>query len=153
MNKKNTKTYYYTIEISVFKTAVLVIVANNRKDILWDLPTIYADFKITKEALAEDIKMIESVWNSDEDPDFMPIGETIRLGNSSGDVLMFFNADNISKISEELIVHETHHASTYICDFRGIKDEECEAYVQEYLFNQMMCKIIEYNNKHKKKKS
>ncbi len=152
MNKQLINTFYCTIEISIFRSAVLVVVAKNRKDILKDLAFIYSELKVPRKALLEDINMIKDIWHDDEDPDYMPPGETIRLANASGDVIMFFNADTVADVSEELIVHETHHAATYLCKFRGINDEECEAYVQEYLFNQMMCKIDEWDDKHKKKK-
>jgi hypothetical protein len=39
-----------------------------------------------------------------------------------------------------------------ICTSRGIDDEETETYTQEYLFNQMMCKIDEWNKNHKRRK-
>jgi hypothetical protein len=152
MKKQTINTFYCTIEVAVFRTAVLVIVARSRKDIVEDLPRIYSSLNVNQEADSEDLKKITDVWNGDEDPEYMPPGETIRLANASGDVLIFFNADSVADVSEELIVHETHHAATYLCKFRGIDDEECEAYVQEYLFNQILCKIDEYNDNHKKKK-
>ena len=152
MNKKLANTYYCTIEISIFRTAVLVLISKTRKDIIQNLSKIYSELNVSKKAYQEDIKNIKDIWNGDDNPDYMPPGETIRLPNASGDVIMMFNADSIADVSEELIVHETHHASTYICSFRGIEDEECEAYVQEYLYNQMLCKIDEWNDKYKKNK-
>jgi hypothetical protein len=150
--KSELNTYYATIQLSIFHTAILIVVANSRKEILEDFPKIYKRFKIPKEDYIEDIKAIEGVWNNDDDPDYMPPGETLRLPNDSGDVIIFFKENCIANISEELIVHETHHASSFVCQFRGIKDEECEAYVQDYVFNQMMCKIDDWNNKFKKRK-
>ena len=152
MNKKLANIYYCTIEISVFRTAVLILISKTRKDILQNLSKIYSELNVSKKAYREDIKNIKDIWNGDDDSDYMPPGETIRLPNASGDVIMMFKADSIADVSEELMVHETHHASTYICSFRGIEDEECEAYVQEYLYNQMLCKIDEWNDKYKKNK-
>lgn len=148
MKKKVIGTYYCTILIDIFRTAVLVLVANSMEDILEDLPKIYKDINPTID-YANDIKEIERIYEEDG---YMPPGHTIQLPNDAGDVIMIFKEDSISKISEELIVHETHHASHFICTHRMIKDEETEAYVQEHLFNQMMCKIDEWNDNHKKKK-
>ena len=151
MDKQEVKTYYSTIEISVFRTAVLVLVSSSRKDILEDLPKVYNNFNIKKEILQRDTKLIEKIWENDGEPEYMPPGETLRLCNPSGDVIMIFCADSIADINEELVVHETHHAATYLCEFRGIEDEECEAYVQEYLFNQILNKMDTWNNEHKEK--
>ena len=152
MSKKEINTYYCTIELSVFNTAVLVLVSKSRQDIAKDLKEIYSRLKVSKDVYIKNIEMIKSIWGNDDNPDYMPPGETIRLANNSEDVFMFFNADSIADISEELILHETHHASTFICKFRGIDDEECETYVQEFLFNQMLNRIDEWNDKHKNKK-
>lgn len=152
MKKKVIGTYWCTIQLDIFRTAVLVLVSKNREDILEDLPVIYNEIGLSKEESAKDIKMIEKEWLQSEDECFMPPGYTIRLNNDSGDVIMMFKADSIADVSEELIVHETHHASSFILRFRGIDDEECEAYVQEYMFNKLMCSIDDWNDKHKKKK-
>ena len=141
--------YYTTINLDIFRTAVLVIVSDSTEPILKDLSKIYADFGLKRNNLIEDKKSLEKTWGEDT---FMPPGQTIMLPNDTGDVLMVFKEKDISRVSEELIVHETHHASRYICEHRGINDEECEAYVQEHLFNQMLCKIDEWNNNKKKRK-
>ena len=152
MKKKVIGTYWCTIQLDIFRTAVLVLVAKSREDIIEDLPAIYNELGIDREAAAKDIKMIENKWAQSDDEYFMPPGYTIRLANDAGDVIMMFKADSIADVSEELIVHETHHATSFILGFRGIDDEECEAYMQEYMFNKLMCGIDDWNNKHKKKK-
>lgn len=152
MKKKVIGTYWRTIQLDIFRTAVLVLVSKSREDILEDLPVIYDEIGLGKEVSAKDIKMIEKEWLQSDDEYFMPPGYTIRLANDSGDVIMMFKADSIADVSEELIVHETHHATSFILGFRGIDDEECEAYVQEYMFNKLMCNIDSWNDKHKKKK-
>lgn len=148
MKKKTVGTYYCTITVDIFKTAVLVLVADTMEDVITDLPEVYKNINPDID-FVNDIKEIEKIYEEDG---YMPPGHTIQLPNDAGDVIIIFKEINISKISEELIVHETHHASHYICDYRGVKDEETEAYVQEYLFNQIMCKIDEWNDNHKKKK-
>jgi hypothetical protein len=152
MKKKVIGTYWCTIQLDIFRTAVLVLVAKSREDIIEDLPAIYNELGIDREAAAEDIKMIEKEWAQSDDEYFMPPGYTIRLANDAGDVIMMFKADSIADVSEGFIVHETHHATSFILGFRGIDDEECEAYMQEYMYNTLMCKINDWNNKHKKKK-
>jgi hypothetical protein len=152
MKKKVIGTYWCTIQLDIFRTAVLVLVAKSREDIIEDLPAIYNELGIDREDAAKDIKMIENKWAQSDDGYFMPPGYTIRLANDAGDVIMMFKADSIADVSEELIVHETHHAASFILEFRGIDDEECEAYMQEYMFNKLVCSIDDWNNKHKKKK-
>jgi len=39
------------------------------------------------------------------------------------------------------IIHELHHVAHYMAKYRDIKDEEFEAYLQEYLFKKVMEKI------------
>ena len=151
MKKKNIATYWCTVQLDIFRTAVLVIVSQDRKNILRDLPNIYKEMGISEENTLEDVDLIKKSFMEDIDG-FTPPGYTIRLGNDTGDVIMMFKGDNISDVSEECIVHETHHASHFICTFRGIDDEECETYIQEYMFNQLLCKIDEWNTKFKKKK-
>ena len=148
--KKVPQTYWCTLELAVFRTAILVLVAQDKDTILEDLPYIYSKLGISKEDTKEDYKIIFKAFLEDVD-DNLPPGYTIRLTNASGDVIMMFNAENISKVTEELIVHETHHAAHFVCSYRGIEDEECETYVQEYLFNRMLNKIDEWDETHKKK--
>jgi hypothetical protein len=50
------------------------------------------------------------------------------------------------------MVHEFHHATYNLCDTRGINDEETEAYLQEYLFHDMLCKVDDYVAAEKKSK-
>ena len=150
MKKKDLQrtTYYCTIELTIFRTAILVLVSDNMEDIIKDLSSIYKDINPAIDP-SKDIKQLEKIYEEDE---FMYPGRTIKLPNDAGDVIMIFKEKNISQIPEETIVHETHHASHFVLEYRGICDEECEAYVQEYLFNQMMCKIDEWNDQKKKKK-
>ena len=147
MKKKTIETYYCTVVVDVFKTAVLVLVASTMEDVFKDLPEIYRNIN-PKIDPSKDIRVLEDAYEEDG---FMPPGHTIQLPNEAGDVIMIFKENSISSVTEELIVHETHHASHYICDYRGVKDEETEAYVQEHLFNQIMCKIDEWNDSHRKK--
>ena len=115
---------------------------------LKDLPSIYKSINPSIDP-SSDIKTLEKIYEEDG---YMPPGHTIRLPNESGDVIMIFKQKDVSCIPEEDIVHETHHAAHYALSFRGVEDEECEAYTQEYLFHEMLCKIDEWNDKKKGKK-
>lgn len=143
----NINTYYTTINIDVFRTAVLVLVSKNIEEIIQDLPAIYNQLGIVKEVAAKDIKELRRII---DDEDTLALGQCIQLNNNSKDVILLFYYDTIADVTEETIVHETHHASSFICDSRGIKDEECAAYVQEYLVNQLFDKIDDWNDEHKK---
>lgn len=147
---KKPDTYWTTIQLDIFRTAVLVLVAPDRKQVLEDFPLIYKEIGLKEDDFKEDIEIIRKAFH-EEDSDYTSPGYTIRLANSTGDVIIMFKGNNISEISEELIVHETHHAATFVLSYRGIEDEECEAYVQEYMFNKLLCAIDDWNTKHKKK--
>ena len=149
MKKPKDKLYWSTIILPVFRTAVLVLVSRSTKDILDSIPIIYKELGLKSHHLEEDILLFRCDL---EEYGEEPYDHTVKLGNRTQDVVMVFDNDCVADISEETIVHETHHASHMICTSRGIDDEETETYVQEYLFNQMMCKIDEWNKKHKRRK-
>lgn len=50
------------------------------------------------------------------------------------------------------MVHEFYHAVSSLCDTRGIDDEETEAYLLEYMFHEMLCKVDDYVAAQKKGK-
>ena len=143
------KTHYFTIEISIFRTAVLVMVSKDAEQMLADFPRIYKRYHVKKEAMKEDFKIFRQIIEEDG---LSALGQTIKLPNESGDVLILFHEDTIADVTEEVIVHETHHATTFLCKERGVDDEETEAYMQEYMFNMIINEIDNWNRKHPKKK-
>ena len=146
MAKDNIKTYYALIHLVVFRCSVLVLVAKNEDDILTDFLKIYKKFGIKSEVAKQDLKEITGMI--EEDVECSSLGRCIRT--SSGDNIIIYYEDNIAKVPKETIVHETHHASTYVCSYRGINDEECEAYIQEYLFHETLILIDKWNDNQKK---
>jgi hypothetical protein len=149
MKRQETKVYWSTINLPIFKTAILVIVSKNVKEILESIPKIYKELGIDKLHLEEDLPLFKEDL---EEYGKEPYDHTVKLDNRTQDVVMVFDNSCIADVSEETIVHETHHASHMICTSRGIDDEETETYTQEYLFNQMICKIDEWNKNHKRRK-
>ena len=73
--------------------------------------------------------------------DFNVEGHEYALGISSGNAIWCQNEDTAT------LVHELHHIVSFISNIKGIKDEEFQAYLQEYLYIQIVKKI----NNHKKK--
>ena len=58
--------------------------------------------------------------------------------------------DDYADSSYQEETHEYHHATDFLCSFRGIDDEETEAYIHEHLFHKMLCKIDDWTDKQKK---
>lgn len=77
---------------------------------------------------------------------------TLEAPNEVKDVIVFFNAESPDKVEYETMVHEFHHAVSYLCDFRGIEDEETEACLQAYLFHVMLNRVDRYKEEQKKSK-
>lgn len=46
-----------------------------------------------------------------------------------------------------VIVHESHHVTSTMCDILGIKDEETEAYIIGYLVNELLKKYTKKSEK------
>jgi len=142
--KKESQLWYFTIEIDVLNTFLTVIVCDNKEVLDSYAPRI--DKKIGKENIVSSF-VSKVIMNED-----YLYSQTYQVNNIYGDIIVLFNSSDINKVPLEDMVHEFHHASSFLCDFRGIDDEETETYVQQYLFNQMLCKINEWKNSQKKAK-
>lgn len=141
--KKECLAWYSTVSVDFLSTSILIIVCDNKEDLVKSAPHIDKDIKtdgLTQKAVSQ---IVEDDYLYDR---------TIMLPNETGDVIVYFNAKTPDKVSYETMVHEFHHASHDLCVFRGIEDEETEAYLQEYLFHTMLCKLDDYNDAQKKVK-
>lgn len=140
---KINKIWFDTIGVDFLHTAILVIVGDNA-DVLKD-----AAPKIDKELNTVNLVQegIRKLLNDDYLYDC-----TLTAPNAVKDIIVFFNANSIDKVSYGTMVHEFHHAVSSLCNFRGIEDEETEAYLQEYLFHEMLCKVDDYVAAQKKTK-
>lgn len=145
MSTKKIKTHYKLIKLDIFKTCVLVLVFKSRQTIIEDSYTILKRLRLDSDTAKSYNRQISECLLYGGNTS---IGKCINL--DSGDIVVVFFDDNPSVVSEELITHETHHAANYVCENRGIDDEECETYIQEYLFNKILCYIDEYNDKQEK---
>ena len=142
MKKKDNKSIWYTtIDIDIFATSIIVIVCDDKETIKKDTPEI--DRKLGT------VNLLTS-WADKTFNDNFLYSCTAQAPNGLGDVIVFFNAENPGEVSYETMVHEFHHATYYLCDFRGIDDEETEAYLQQHLFHKMLCKIDDWLDKQKK---
>lgn len=143
MRKQINEVWFDTINIDFLRTAVLVIVGDNAA-ILKD-----AAPKIDKELRTDNL--VQECIRELLDDDYL-YDSTLTAPNATGDVTVFFNSSTPENVSYETMVHEFHHAVNCLCDFRGIDDEETEAYLQEYLFHEMLCKVDDYVAAQKKDK-
>lgn len=144
MKKNKTEEIWFgTISVNFLNTAILVIVGDNA-DVLKDAaPKIDKELN-TANLVQEGIrKLLEG--------DYL-YSSTLTAPNEAKDIIVFFNAPTPDKVHYETMVHEFHHAVSSLCDFRGIDDEETEAYLQEYLFHKMLCKVDDYVAAQKKGK-
>jgi len=46
----------------------------------------------------------------------------------------------LEDVSPSTLVHELHHATSNAMDHMGVDDEECEAYLQTWLYRRIMAK-------------
>ena len=142
MKKKEDKNIWYTtIDIDIFATSIIVIVCDDKETIKKEAPKI--DEKLGTGNL------LTSWADKTFDDDFL-YDRTAQAPNAFGDVVVLFKAESPGKVSYEIMVHEFHHATNYLCEFRGIDDEETEAYLQQHLFHKMLCKIDDWLDKQKK---
>ena len=141
--KKDKKTWYSTIGIDFLSTAVLVIVCDDKDTLIDTAKTIDEDLN-TENLVQEAVKVLTK-------DDYL-YSSTLEAPNGVKDVIVFFNAASPDRVEYETMVHEFHHAVSFLCDFRGIEDEETEAYLQEYLFHVMLNKVDKYIEEHKKSK-
>lgn len=141
MKKKEDKNIWYTtINIDIFTTSIIVIVSDDKETIKEETPKI--DEKLGTGNLL-------TSWADKTFNDNFLYSHT-ATPNELGDVIVFFNAENPGEVSYETMVHEFHHATSCLCEFRGIDDEETEAYIHEHLFHKMLCKIDDWTDKQKK---
>lgn len=139
--EKIEKVWYCTINIDFLCTAIFVIV-DDGASVLKD-----AALKIDKELDTANL-MQEGVRKLLEG-DYL-YSSTLTAPNAAKDIIVFFNAPTPDKVPYETMVHEFHHAAHNLCECRGIDGEETEAYLQEYLFHEMLCKADNYKAAQKK---
>jgi hypothetical protein len=138
--------WYTNINVDIFRASILIIVCNDWNKLKNTATFLDKKFK-TKGTTMQAINVAMNF-------DYL-YSQTIQLDNASGDIIVIFNYDASNNVSYETMVHEFHHASHYLCKSRGIDDEETETYLQEHLFNNMLCEIDKYieNNKNKSKRT
>ena len=66
------------------------------------------------------------------DPGMEPVDE--NMGECSGSCVWLLDR------SPSTLVHELHHCVTLAFDHLNVEDEECEAYLQTWLFKRVMAK-------------
>lgn len=139
--KEENNIWYTTIGVDIFATFIIVIICNDKETIKKNAPLI--DKKL------ETANLITS-WSEEALGDTFLCSHTAQAPNEDNDIIVFFNRENPEQVPYEEMVHEFHHVASLLCDFRGIDDEETEAYLQQHLFHMMLCKIDDWCGKQKK---
>ena len=84
--------------------------------------------------------------------DVLPLGITIDIDAPKGGVLIFVIFDGTPKtVAKETIIHEMCHVVQNICRYRGIEDDETEAYLLEYFCHKFFEQVANFNKKGNKK--
>lgn len=141
--EKINEIWFDTISVNILHTAILVIVGDNADNLKNVAPKIDKELN-TANLVQEGVKkLIEDDYLYDC---------TLTAPNAARDIIVFFHAKSPKDVSYEVMVHEFHHTVHDLCNSRGIDDEETEAYLQEYLFHEMLCKVDDYVAAQKKTK-
>ena len=91
MKKKDNKSIWYTtIDIDIFTTSIIVIVCDDKETIKKDTPEI--DRKLGT------VNLLTS-WADKTLSDNFLYSHTAQAPNESGDVVVFFNAENPGEVS------------------------------------------------------
>lgn len=135
----------------VFRSSVLCLIASNKKYLYDEIPNVLSeDFGILKEDIGYFTKKLRKCL--DEEGDILPLGMTIDIDAPKGGVLIFVIFDGTPKtVAKETIIHEMCHVMQNICRYRGIEDNETEAYLLEYLCHKFFEQIANFNKKGNKK--
>lgn len=131
------------IHLDIFRCSVIVLAALTKEDILKGLSGLFKEWGLSSKLVKTSKEVLEQ-WEQGESTQ----GSTISF---EADTFIILVGKNITYASEELLVHETNHASKYICRFHGIEDEETEAYLQEYIYNKIRCAQDNYTESNPKK--
>lgn len=135
----------------VFRSSALCLIANDKKYLYNEIPNVLSeDFGILKEDIGYFTKELRKYL--DEEGDILPLGMTIDIDAPKGGVLIFVIFDGTPKtVAKETIIHEMCHVMQNICRYRGIEDNETEAYLLEYLCHKFFEQIANFNKKGNKK--
>ena len=135
----------------IFKSSVLRLIANDKKYLYDEIPNVLSeDFGILKEDIGYFTKELRKYL--DEKEDFLPLGVTININAPKGGALIFVIFDGTPKtVAKETIIHEMCHVMQIICNYRGIEDNETEAYLLEYFCHKFFDQIDNFNKGGNKK--
>ena len=135
----------------IFKSSVLCLIANDKKYLYDEIPNVLSeDFGILKEDIGYFTKELRKYL--DEKEDFLPLGITINIDAPKGGALIFVIFNGTPKtVAKETIIHEMCHVMQSICSYRGIEDNETEAYLLEYFCHKFFDQIDNFNKGGNKK--
>lgn len=135
----------------IFKSSVLCLIANDKKYLYDEIPNVLSeDFGILKEDIGYFTKELRKYL--DEKEDFLPLGVTININAPKGGALIFVIFDGTPKtVAKETIIHEMCHVMQNICSYRGIEDNETEAYLLEHFCHKFFDQIDNFNKGGNKK--
>lgn len=145
--KPKIKSWYTAVNMLTFRDSFLIVITPDKATLLEEIRAIHKDLGIVRE-LEEYVrnltKLIEEGAEYAEATTYMIDTPSFRS------YLICFFRDNPSQVKYSTVVHEAHHAASFLCDSRGIDDEETETYIQEYTFTCLFDYIERWCKKHKK---
>lgn len=148
---KKSVIYASSMYEDIFKSSVLCFIANDKKYLYDEIPNVLSeDFGILKEDIGYFTKELRKCLDGEED--VLPLGIIIDIGAPKGGVLIFVIFDGTPKtVAKETIIHEMCHVVQNICRYRGIEDDETEAYLLEYFCHKFFEQVANFNKKGNKK--
>lgn len=119
------------ITLDMFKCSVIVLAAKSADTVIKGLSDLWKANEWNTKDLPEIKKLIKGACDNHDHFKGITIPDEV-------DCFIVYLEDNLSKVSEEVIVHECFHAMRFICARHGVEDEETQAYMLEYLFSQTL---------------
>lgn len=136
----------------MFHAEVAFIITTSKAYLYNDIESVLKDDLGMKENVANGFsKEIRKILDDEED--ILSPGLTLDIPSCVGGrgVFVIFNGTP-KTLKEGVIIHELHHATRHICRDRGVDDDETEAYMQEYLYEQLKEQIASLGKEKKEKK-
>ncbi len=135
----------------IFHSSTLCLISNDKKYLYDEIPNVLSeDFGILKEDIDYFTKELRKYL--DGEGNILPLGITIDIDAPKGGVLIFVIFDGTPKtVAKETIIHEMCHVVQNICRYRGIEDNETEAYLLEYFCHKFFDQIDNFNKGGNKK--
>lgn len=146
---KENKIWSCTISMNMFFSDVVVFITNSKEYLEREIEKVLSDDLGMKESYSKEFGSEIQKYLREEN--ILPPGVTLYIECSTGAKDAFVVFDGTPKtIDKEVVIHEMCHVMQNICRERGIKDDETEAYMLEYLCHNVFEQLDSWNKTPKK---